>query len=396
MCHTRSLILLTLLVALAACAPAPSVPPISTPELTFTPQPTATPTPEPTQAPKPDGWTKDWVEVEGIWLSPEMAAYVEKHAGVLEEIDGMTYFTTTVTVAIDGQSQEVKVKLLEQAEGREMIPSYETLRELLAEEKIRQVLELSRMENAEDALFVVRSGEFMDSDLQRVRYVIQGFMDRIDKEVLDETDIEAGRTVWRRLGVMNGSFENEDGQSVFSTNVYNITTLAVKSEMVSKEKVLDYCVDLRQGMMLGFFNILDTDSIVGFLPSSNAGIAMIGIDQSVMDWTMLSEGVQGVYQFSVFVDQLLNLEGNLGTIDVEAPKLWEESSLSGLSEERQRKWLNGPVVLFNQVPESRKNLLKDALDVQYVNEEGMMSLVFEDQIIWGGYVVSLPTSVFDE
>jgi hypothetical protein len=351
--HTRSLILLALFITLAACTPAPSVPPTSTPEPTFTPYPTETPTPEPTQIPKPAGWEEDWVEVKGQWLSPEMAAYVEKHNGMVEEIDGVTYFTTTVTVTIDGQPQEVKVKLLEQAESREMIPCYETLRELLAEEKIRQVLELSRMENAKDALFAVRpKGEAYQEDILRLHQVVEDFVSQTRTVRRDEEVGGLFPGIGHPSSGSDANFRAERDSNFDSLRpqiLYNTQIMAPRNAL-QIDTMMDG-VNLNKPRVLLFAGVLGSDCVLGFVPERSGTMMVFGIDQGLFEKTALlpvrNNPLQdsGETSFGPMVDRFLGLQ-DMSSVKtymyIEIPD-YHAQSFSVLPENIQKEWTEGPL-----------------------------------------------------
>ncbi len=371
--HTRFLILLALLITLTACAPAPAPAPVPTATAlppTDTPTLAPTATPEPTQVPKPAGWQEGWLEVQGFWLSPEMAAYVEKHNGMAEEIDGVNYFTNTVTETIDDQSQDVKIKLLEESEEGVMIPSYETVQELFGANNARVVLELNRMKNAEDALFVVRSGEYLQVDVLRVNAVIQGFVDRVNTE--------RGDNVWPMFVLIPVAMSKTE-KSIRPSMLYSCDFMP--NEDVAQEKnMLFFGTDPRRTKSLLFTHILGTDEIIGYIPTSDDGVINLAMDQSVFLETVFK--VYSPYpsynSFSSMIDNLLNFTEEREGVYAELP-VFQDNPFINLPTVVQDEWANGPVMYFNELPESEQSYLQNALQSQWAGT-GLSAL--RGKILW--------------
>jgi hypothetical protein len=360
----RKFLFLTLItiLALTACAPAaapvPTITPTDLPEnATATPAPTVPP--EPTEIPHPEGWEESWVVVEGYWMSPDMAAYVEKHDGHLEEIDGKNYFTTTVTIIIDDQTQDVKVKLLEESNNGEMIPSYETVRELLAENRVREVLELSRMKHAEDALFVVRSGKQLHDDLLRANDVIQGFVDRVIIE-------NEGKVVWPIDGNKVGPsvfLDGKDDELIRSSTVlaFSISDIRTSSDNWDDSVVVgDSKINLMSPRQYLIVNVLGTDNIVFFIPGYNQ-VLHFAIDESVFDVSLKETrqyrshneygygSLSSMNSLFSLIDVLTNTSNNpLHVFNFETPYFYEGKDVfANLSEDMQVEWNGDPIVIQN-------------------------------------------------
>jgi hypothetical protein len=396
--------ILTLIACTPSAAPTPTITPTDLPATaTATAAPTATP--EPTEIPHPNGWEDTWVVVEGYWMSPEMAAYVEKHDGHVEEIDGKNYFTTMVTVSIDGQTQDVKVKLLEESETGELIPSYETVRDLFAENKARVVKELSRIVNAENTLFVIRPGIHLEEDLARADVVIEELINRVNVDIEDNLWPDFGiymrKDLWtepenilftpdeKYVYIMG--FDNKLKEIFSSDGISKIEELSIENETLKQQYITQYGIDPRRPAVLLFVGVLGTDQLIGLIPCSvmydedRFMVSNIGFDQSFYQTTFTREsGSSDVFQFRSFGEtlyNLLNIEDNIDNLEIKT-FVYDEDIYSTLDEDISKELLNGPALYYQILSQNEWNfadLYQNTFGLPF-NSSAVITL--DRKIIW--------------
>jgi hypothetical protein len=325
---------------------------------------------------------------------------VEKHDGALEEIDGASYFTTTVTVDIDGVSQDIKVKLLEQTENGEMRPSYETLRELLAEEKVRQVLELSRMENAKDALFAVRpEGEAYQEDILRLHQVVADF---VSQTQIARGDTELSKNIFPGIGYpssgSNVDYRDErdsDYDRLRPQVLYN--TQIMRPENALKIDTMLNGVNLNKPRVLLFAGVLGSDCVLGFVPERSGTMMVFGIDQGLFEKTALLPRLKnplrepGETSFGPMVDQFLGLS------DMSSEKTsmyieisdYHTQSFSALPEDIQKEWTEGSLKFVADWSENDYQFIKQTLAIpSSLEKDYKIKELFQGKVLWlSDYVI---------